>query len=169
MFQPRAIRGVTLPTAAVLLAAAVLMSAAAPAKPDFSGVWVVNPQKSQLAAWAKFDSTTITIDHKEPHFKFHRLSVKAGKVDEVSYEVTTDGVEKVEKEGGRVNHNRLSWDGDVLVFESRMVLPNGREATDVVRYTLKDGGKTFVADEKFRGPVVKYDDLWVADRQEVKK
>ena len=28
------------------------------------------------------------------------------------------------------------------------------------------GGKTFVAEEKFRGPVVKYDNLWVAGRKD---
>lgn len=33
---------------------------------------------------------------------------------------------------------------------SRLVLANGREATDDVRYALEDGGKTFVAEEKFR-------------------
>jgi hypothetical protein len=46
-----------------------------------------------------------------------------------------------------------------------MILADGRQATDVVRYTLRDGGQTFVAEEKFRGPVLKYDDLWVAERK----
>ncbi|HVP90767.1 MAG TPA: hypothetical protein VMS75_06060 [Terriglobales bacterium] len=151
---------------AAALVAAVLMVAAAPAKPDFSGVWVVNVQKSQLAAWARFDSTTITIEHKEPKFRFHRVSVKAGKTDEVSWELTTDGVEKVEKEGGGASHSWLTWDGEVLVYFSHKVLPNGREARDIVRYTLRDGGKTFVAEEKFRGPLVKYDNLWVADKKD---
>jgi hypothetical protein len=130
---------------AVFLAAAVL-AASGVEKTDFSGVWVVNPQKSQLADWAKFDVTTITIEHKDLKFRFQRVSVKAGKTDESGYDFTTDG--------------------DTLVFHARMVLPDGREATDIVRYTLRDGGKTFVAEEKFRGPVVKYDNLWVADKRE---
>jgi len=149
---------------AVLLAVAFL-SGSGLEKTDFSGVWVVNPQKSQLANWAKFDQTTITIEHKEPNFKFHRVSVKAGKTDESGYELTTDGLEKVKREGGMTELSRLSWDGAALSYFSRMVLPDGREATDTVRYTLKDGGKTFVAEEKFRGPVVKYDNLWVADKK----
>jgi len=152
---------------AVLLGAALLLAAAAPGKPDFSGVWLVNPQRSQLAAWARYDSTTITIEHREPRFRFHRVSVKAGKADEASYELTTDGVEKVEKEGGRTSRSRLSWDGDSLVFEDTMSLPDGRQAKDVVRYTLRDGGKTFVAEEEFRGPVVRYDNRWVAEREVV--
>ncbi len=149
-----------------LIVAALLASAAAPVKPDFSGVWVIDPARSQLANWAKFDSTTITIEHKEPKFRFHRLSVKAGKTDEVSWELATDGVEKVEKEERGMAHSRLAWDGDALVFSYRLVLADGREVTDIVRYTLKDGGLTFVAEEKFRGPVVKYDNLWVAGRKD---
>jgi hypothetical protein len=148
----------------VLLGVAVLLAASAPGKPDFSGVWAVNPQRSQLADWAKFDRTTITIEHKEPLFRFHRVSVKGGKTDEAGYELTTDGVEKVTKEGRMTEYSRLYWEGEALVFSARTVLSDGREATDVVRYTLRDGGKTFVAEETLRGPVVKYDNLWVADR-----
>ncbi len=150
---------------AALLAAAALLASAAPAKPDFSGVWVIDPQRSQLAAWAKFDSTTITIEHKEPKLRFHRVSVKSGKIDESGYELTTDGAEVVEKEGGSTRTSKLAWDGDALVYTSHMVLADGRQATNVVRYALKDGGKTFVAEEKFRGPVVKYDNLWVAGKK----
>lgn len=149
---------------AVFLAIAVL-GAYGQGKPDYSGVWEVNSEKSRLADWAKFDKTTITIVHKEPNFSFHRVSIRAGKTDESSFNLTTDGRERVEKDGNRANYEKLYWDGDVLVFSSRMVLGDGREVTDVVRYTPRDGGKIFVAEEKFRGPVVKYDNLWVADRK----
>lgn len=135
-------------------------------KPSFSGTWVVNPGKSLLADWAKFDETTITIEHREPAFRFHRKSVKAGETSESAYELTADGVEKVEKSEGRTTTSRLSWDGDVLVLQDLIVLPNGRQATNTVRYTLKDGGKTLVAEESFRGPVVRYDNLWVADKKD---
>jgi hypothetical protein len=37
--------------------------------------------------------------------------------------------------------------------------------TSVVRYGLRDEGRTFVAEEAFRGPVLKYDNLWVAERK----
>ena len=143
--------------------AALVLFASGLEKPNFSGVWEINLQKSQLANWAKFDRTTITIEHMDPNFRFHRLSIKAGKSDEISYELTTDGRERVEKDKGRSSVSRLDWDGDVLVYRNRMALADGREVTDIVRYSLHDGGRTFVAEEKFRGPVVKYDNLWVAD------
>jgi hypothetical protein len=91
--------------------------------------------------------------------------IVSGKEDAVSYALTTDGKEKIDKEPGRTTTSRLYWDGDVLVFDERIVLTDGREATNVVRYSLRDGGRTLVAEEKFRGPFRKHDNLWAADRK----
>jgi hypothetical protein len=147
---------------ALVLAAA---GAAAPAseKPNFSGSWVVNLEKSKLEIKVELESATFTIDHKEPNFRFSRVFVIGGKDNALAWALTTDGKEAVTVDDGRTDHSRLYWDGDVLAFEVRMVLKDGREATNVVRYSLRDGGRTFVAEEKFRGPVLKYDNLWVAD------
>jgi hypothetical protein len=149
---------------ALVIAAAV---AAAPAseKPNFSGSWVVNAEKSRLEIKVELESATFTIDHKEPDFRFSRVFVIGGKDNALAWALTTDGKEAVTVEDGRTDHSRLYWDGDVLVFDVRIVLKDGREATNVVRYSLRDGGRTFVAEEKFRGPVLKYDNLWVADRK----
>jgi hypothetical protein len=149
---------------ALVLAAA---GAAAPAseKPNFSGSWVVNLEKSKLEIKVELESATFTIDHKEPNFRFSRVFVIGGKDNALAWALTTDGKEAVTVDDGRTDHSRLYWDGDVLAFEVRMVLKDGREATNVVRYSLRDGGRTFVAEEKFRGPVLKYDNLWVADRK----
>jgi Neuraminidase (sialidase) len=134
-------------------------------KPDFSGEWIFNPQKSKLEIKINLEKASFTIDHQEPNFHFSRVFVVDGKQDAFSYSMTTDGREVVTKQADRTTYSRLYWDGDVLVFDTRIVLNSGREATNVVRYGLKDGGKTFVAAEKFRGPALKYDNLWVADKK----
>src|SRR5512135_2948515 len=133
-------------------------------RPDFSGTWEFNAAKSRIEIKVKLDRAVFTIDHKEPHFKLNRVFVIAGKDDRLEWALDTDGRERVEQENGRTVHSRLYWDGDVLVFDVRFVLKDGREATNVVRYSLRDGGRTFVAEEKFRGPRLQYDNLWVADR-----
>ncbi len=140
-------------------------SAAAPPKPDFSGTWVFNPSRSQLQIKLALESGVFTIDHREPLFRFSRVFVVAGKEDALSYDLTTDGQEKVEEGPARTTTSRLYWDGDVLVLDERIVLKDGRRAVNVVRYSLQDGGRTLVADEKFRGPIRKYDNHWVADRK----
>lgn len=147
-----------------LLCMAVMASQTAQ-KPDFSGTWVLSLDKSRLQIEDKIESGTFTIKHKEPDFRFSRVFLVGGKDDTVSYALTTDGREKIVKEPGRTTTSRLCWDGDVLVLDERIVLGDGREATNVVRYSLQDGGRTLVAEEKFRGPIHKHDNLWVADRK----
>jgi hypothetical protein len=149
----------------VSAAATTGIVAATSEKTNFSGDWVFNPEKSKLEIKVELESATFTIDHKEPDFRFSRVFVIGGKDNALAWALTTDGKETVEEEPGQTLHSRLYWDGDVLVFDVRIVLKDGREATNVVRYSLRDGGRTFVAEEKFRGPVLKYDNLWVADRK----
>ena len=141
------------------------MASLAAQKPDFSGTWVLNLDKSRLQIEDKIESGTFTIEHKEPDFRFSRVFVVGGKDDAVSYALTADGREKIVKEPGRTTTSRLYWDGDVLVLDERIVLGDGREATNVVRYSLRDEGKSLVAEEKFRGPRHKHDNLWVAERK----
>lgn len=147
-----------------LALAAGMASLAAP-KPDFSGKWVLNLGKSKLEVQEKIERASFTIDHRDPAFHFSRVFVVGGNKDALSYDLTTDGKEKVVKEPGRTTTSRLTWDGDVLVLDERIVLKDGREATNVVRYSLQDGGRTLIAEEKFRGPFRKHDNLWIADRE----
>jgi hypothetical protein len=141
------------------------MAALGADKPDFTGAWALDLDKSRLQAGAKIDRGIITIEHKEPEFRFSRVFVIEGEEDPVSYALTTDGRENIDKGPGRTTTSRLYWEGDVLVLDERIVLNDGREATNVVRYSLRHGGRTLVAEEKFRGPVRRYDNLWVADRK----
>jgi hypothetical protein len=151
--------------AAVITGVVFTAGSAAPPKPDFSGTWIFNSSRSQLELKLALESGVFTIDHQEPRFRFSRVFVVGGKEDALSYALTTDGAEKVEEGPGRTTTSRLSWDGDVLVLDERIVLKDGRQAVNIVRYSLQDGGRTLVADEKFRGPIRKYDNHWVADRK----
>ncbi len=135
-------------------------------KPDMSGTWVLNLEKCRLQFPAKLDSGTITIEHKEPAFRFSRTFVVGGKEDSVSYELTTDGAEKVVKEPDRTTTSRLSWDGDVLVLDEKIWLANGRAATNTVRYSLQEGGRMLIAEEKVRAPFHKHDNFWVGERKD---
>ncbi len=142
-----------------------LAIASAAGKPDLSGVWTLSLEKSRLQVGGKIESGTFTIEHKEPEFRFHRVFRVGGQEDAVSYTLTTDGREKVEEAPGMTTTSRMYWDGDVLVLDQKMVLKDGRLVTNIVRYSLRDSGRTLVAEEAFRGPVLKYDNLWVAERK----
>jgi hypothetical protein len=134
-------------------------------KPDFSGTWVFNASKSALDPRFKVAEGTFVLEQEGRSFRFSRTFVIDGKPDSLSFELTIDGPEKTEKGPDRTAVSRLYWEGDTLVFTSRTTLNDGREASDVVRYTLEDGGRTFVAEESFRAPRLMYDNRWVADRK----
>jgi len=131
--------------------------------PDFSGVWKFNAGKSQLQIPAP-SSSTFTIDHKEPNFHLTRTHVYDGKPDTWSIDLTTDGKEVVQQEGDQTLQVRLYWEKNQLVFDSKIILKD-REATNIVRYQLSEDGETFTALESFRGPRLKYDNVWVFDKE----
>lgn len=94
-------RSFVLPAFVIATAAAAGIASAAAEKPDFSGTWILNTQKSRLQVPARLDSGIFTIDHKEPVFRFRRVFVIGGREDALSYELTTDGREKIEKQSDR--------------------------------------------------------------------
>ena len=63
-------------------------------KPDFSGEWTLNREKSRLQTPMP-DSTLFRIEHREPVFRLTRTHVVKGKADTFSIDLTTDGKEVV--------------------------------------------------------------------------
>ena len=145
-----------------ILAIAGLASNEDAAKSNFSGVWNLALQKSKLQIPAP-DSGVFNIDHKEPLFHLSRTFLKGGQSDTWSIDLTTDGKEVVQEEKTETFRGRLRWEGNDLVLDSTITIKN-RTATNVVRYHLSDDGLTLTATESFRGPRLKYDNVWVFDK-----
>ena len=40
-----------------------------------------------------------------------------------------------------------------------------KEATNLVRYAMASDGRSFTAMERFRGPKLNYDNVWVMEKQ----
>ncbi len=144
------------------LAVFTLAMTQAPTKPDFSGTWRANFAKSKLQIQQP-ESTVFVLDHREPRFILSRTHTFAGKSDTWGIELITDGKETVRKESGRALHVRLTWEGDSLVFDVELDLPEGK-GHDRVKYSISPDGKTFTAQESYRDPKTSYDNLWVFDR-----
>ncbi len=133
-------------------------------QPNFSGEWNFVATKSKLQIPVP-DAGIFAIDHREPVFRMSRTLIAKGKADTWSIDLTTDGKEAVAKSAGETTRGHVSWDGSDLVYQAKIILNDGREGTDTVRYHLSDGGRTLTATESFRGPVVKFDNLWVFEKQ----
>jgi hypothetical protein len=151
---------------AVLLSLSlVALTASAQQKPDFTGDWVLDKAKSTLVKQlAGIQKGVVHIEHDDPDFEFDRTFTFDGKDSNFGYELTTDGNEVVSDEDGNKLYSRLYWEGDSLVYFTRIVAPAG-EATNVVHYRLANDGRELRAEEQFRGPQLSYDNLWVFDRQ----
>jgi hypothetical protein len=131
-------------------------------KPDFTGTWKFNAAKSVLQTPAP-DSTIFVMDHREPCLRISRTHIAGEKSDQFSLDLTTDGQRlSVVREGVHLDACAY-WDGDVLVFETRLVRA-GDEATNLVRYTLSPDTQSFRAEERFRSATLNYDNIWVMEK-----
>jgi hypothetical protein len=131
-------------------------------KPDFSGTWIFNLEKSKLESSPPTKSVFV-IEHQEPNFKLTRTHTRGERSNTLSFEVTTDGKEVYEKKGNWETWTRLYWLGEELVLDMKMAF-RGEEGTNIVHYQLIDGGATFVAAEWYHMRGQNHHNLWVFDR-----
>lgn len=135
-------------------------------KPDFSGEWVLNKARTQLQFpdITAIDRGSMEIEREGAAFQFKRVFVIGLEKDIYSYELTADGKETTAREGKRKIVSRSYWEGDALVYDTKIHAPEG-DATNVVYYRLKEDGKILEAEERFRGPKHKHDNVWIFDRK----
>ena len=134
-------------------------------RPNFSGDWVLSPQRSHLDQRIAqgLKRGTVKITQTDSLFAFTRVFVVAGKEDRTGYELPLDGTEKAMSDGPIPHNSKLEWEGDALVLRERYKAPQG-EATNTVRYRLIDNGRAIEAREVFRGPRLQYDNVWVFEK-----
>ena len=133
------------------------------AKPDFSGVWKINLRESRLQIPAP-DAGIFSIEHKEPNFRLSRTFVRSGQEDTWTIDLTTDGKEVVQEDEGETFRGKLTWQGADLFLDSTVSV-GGRTAANKVTYHLSADGRSLTATEVFRGPRLKYDNVWIFDKQ----
>jgi len=131
-------------------------------RPNFSGTWKFNPQKSKLQIQSP-DSTTFIIEHNEPDFKLTRTHIFSGKSDTFSITLNTDGNKISFHHRGLEINAKLYWIEDMLVFDS-IINRDNEIATNIVKYRLEDQGKTFIAEEKLSSSDQNYTNIWVLEK-----
>jgi len=155
----------TLGVVALGLVLTTALAAGDDPKPDFSGTWRFNPEKSRLEITVPKQSDLIfVIEHENSRFKMTRVLTQGEKTDTLSWEVAIDGKEHHRMDGEFESWGRMTWMGEELVLESRLAR-RGERGTNVAHYRLADGGKTFVAAEWNHMPSSQHHNLWVFDRE----
>ncbi|MGH9850979.1 MAG: hypothetical protein ACREBD_14170 [Blastocatellia bacterium] len=141
--------GVALMIAAIVCFCASI--AGAQTKPNFSGTWKLNREKSKFTGGGP-DNLSIKIDHKEPAFaEAWSMSTPDGdRSFQAKY--ATDGKETEQEVMGRTAKTNAKWDGAALViewqqedrfFKRKITLSaDGKTMTKVVTQTRGDGQQT---------------------------
>jgi hypothetical protein len=140
--------------AALMIAAIACLCASiatAQTKPDFSGTWKMNREKSKFERGGP-DALLIKIDHKEPAFTENwTVSTPDG---ERSFQAkyTTDGKETEQEFMGRTAKTSAKWEGDALVIEFKSeggffrrkitLSADGKTITKMVTQSPRDGEQT---------------------------
>jgi hypothetical protein len=134
-------------------------------RPDFSGIWVLNLQKSNLEIPPP-KSAIFVIDHREPHWVLERTHIWKDKdiEDVLKIELDIDGKQLVSDHGDNKIKAHMYWENETLIFDSEIIIPN-ETASNVVRYVLKDNGKTFIADENYQSISHSHVNHWVFNKK----
>ena len=135
-------------------------------KPNFSGTWILNLKKSALQI-SPPSSATFVIQHHDPHFHLTRTHVFNGKSDTWSIDILTDGKQEVVEQisDEYTSRTRMYWEGNSLVLDMTISDKSGGKATNLVKYSLADNGKTFIALEHFKAPKDEHLNKWVFDKK----
>jgi len=152
-------------TLVAVMAGALSLPAAAQTKPDFSGEWIMNRQASTLSpAASSIQSGHVSIEHREPAFRY-KASLRAGTTPiDYEFQVTTDGRDVTGTQQGRAVVTRLTWEGAALVLTSRIERADG-DMRITFRFELLENGRRLRATEQLRGGGRDQDNVWVFDRQ----
>jgi hypothetical protein len=126
---------------ALAVVTALPVSVAAQEKPNFSGTWVLQADKSDFGMIPPPTSRTDIIDHQEPKITVKRTAVTAEGESKVDLVYAVDGKPWKNQAGGQEATSTLRWEAQELVVVSEVDTPQGL-ATLTDRWSLSADGKT---------------------------
>ena len=114
------------------------------AKPDFSGHWQLDKEKSDFGSLPPLEDVTEDIDHHEPTLLITTVTKTPGGEMKRSVKYTTDDVENTNTVAGHTMKTKTHWEGASLVTVIRD--ENGLQITEV-RSLSKDGKTQTIASD----------------------
>ena len=148
-----------------ILAATLLLAGVprAAEHPNFSGDWTVNMAKSNFGQMPAPTSMTQKITHNDPDIKV--VTAQSGALGDFTsdFSFTTDGKECANQMNDFKMKSIVKWDGDTLVFDSKMDF-QGNAMSGSDKWTLSADGKTITRQQHFSGPMGEGDATVVMDK-----
>ncbi len=136
----------------------------AQAKPNFSGEWRMNPDKTDYGTMAKPEKMTRKIEHTDPDLRI--VSTQSGPRGEIRSELklVIDGKEQVVRVGNIEIKTTPHWDGAVLRIDSKRPFQTG-EILMQERWTLAEDGKSLTIATHIVAPKGEANITLVLDKQ----
>lgn len=132
-------------------------------KPNFSGNWKLNAEKSDFGPMPKPAKIDYVLTHKDPELKVKSTAVtQAGEViNEVK--ILTDGTEFTNELHGQQIKGTAKWEGQILVVTQKATM-QGTEIVVVTRWTLAEDGKSLTQEVSISTPQGELKQTAVLDR-----
>jgi hypothetical protein len=148
----------------LLLLACTAFGAAAP-KPDFSGEWILNLNRSEYGAQAAPKNIVQKIIHKDPDMTIDYLETSPFD-QSVKYtsKYRTDGKETSNLVLGNEVKSTVAWDGRELSVHSWMTF-GGRNIDMKDRWKLAENGTTLIIVRHLEGNAGVFDQTIVFDKK----
>ena len=138
------------------LAAVLSIPAMAADRPDFSGEWKLNVDKSDFGPMPPPTSQVQKIDHKDPVIKINTAQSGAEGDVVVDAAYTTDGKESKNNIRGAEAKSIAKWEGDALLIDTKLDF-QGMEITLKMSMKLSDDGKAINSKTKIMTPQGDFD------------
>lgn len=125
----------------------------AQSKPDFSGEWKLNVEKSDFGAVPqKPEGLSRKIEHKDPELKVATTQTAGGNTQTRESKYTTDGKDSMNKYGETEVKSVAKWEGAALnIMTSREV--QGNTITQTENWTLSGDGKELIVNNDIKTPM----------------
>jgi hypothetical protein len=146
-----------------VIAAAANMAMAAD-KPDFSGNWKMDVDKSAFGPMPAPTSMTRQIDHKDPVLSVVTSSTGPQGDQNVTFKYSTDGKETTNSMMGNDVKSKAAWEGKTLVISSLLSV-GGADVKLTQKWALSDDGKTLTDVTSISAPQGEFELTYVLIKQ----
>lgn len=142
-----------------------MASLAAQSKPNFSGTWKLNVEKSDFGVLPPSNSRTDVVDHQDPNLKVSVSDDGAQGQQNYTLVMTTDGKEALNKPGGLEMKSIATWNANNLVVSAKLQF-QGSDVAIKTSWALSDDGKTLTESAHLESPMGETDQKMVFEKQE---
>jgi hypothetical protein len=146
-----------------VIAAAASIAMAAD-KPDFSGSWKMDADKSVFGPMPPPTSLTRKIAHKDPDLSVDEARSGAQGDMNMTMKYSTDGKETTNSLMGNDVKSKAVWDGKILVITSNANF-GGADVKLTDKWTLAEDGKTLTIAQTISAPQGDFDLTYVLLKQ----